>query len=455
MADAETLLTDLGALDHRGVITSIGRQMLAFPVHPRYSRMLLAAQAYHCVRQAALIAALTQGRDLLIRNPGPDVEAFRESAFGEQSGSDFWLLLRAWEYARERDFRPDACRRAGVHAATARQVAPLWETFLRIAAEEGLDTEPRPAADEALRKCILIGFSDRVARRLDEGGARCELAHNRRGVLARESRVQRAPLFVVAEVHEVESADHTLSTILSLATAVEADWIRQLFPEDIQGVPLVFYDPAAKRVYAEEQARFRDLALASRRVEPPPLDAAAQILAEEVLAGRLSLKNWDAGVEQWILRLNQLRQWCPELGLPAIAAEDRQHLVEQICHGALSYKDIKEREVKGTVKSWLSSAQQGLLDKHAPERLTLANGKTPKVVYSENGSPYLAMRIQELFGVRQTPRIAMNRVPVLLHILAPSMRPVQITQDLAGFWTEHYPRLKQELQRKYPKHEWR
>ena len=455
LADAETLLTDLGALDHRGVITPIGRQMLAFPVHPRYSRMLLAAQEYRCVRQAALIAALTQGRDLLMRNPGQDVEAFRESAFGEPSASDFWLLMRAWEYAVQHDFRLDACRRAGVQAATARQVAPLLETFLRIAVEEGLDTQPRPVADEALRKCILIGFSDRVARRLDEGTWRCELVHNRRGVLARESCVQRAPLFVVAEVREVESSDRTFSTILSLATAVEVDWIRQLFPDDVQGVPRVFYDPATKRVYAEEQLRFRELALTARRMEPPPLDASARILAEEVLAGRLSLKNWDQGVEQWILRLNQLRQWCPELGLPAIAADDRRHLIEQICHGAFSSKDIKEREVKPVVKSWLSPAQQDLLEKHAPERLSLANGKTPRVVYTENGNPYLAMRIQELFGVRQTPRLAMNRVPVLLHILAPSMRPVQITQDLAGFWTEHYPRIKQELQRKYPKHEWR
>jgi ATP-dependent helicase HrpB len=342
-----------------------------------------------------------------------------------------------------------------VHAVTARQVAPLLENFLRIAAEEGLDTQPRPVTDEALQKCILIGFSDLVARRLDEGTLRCELVHNRRGVLARESRVQRAPLFVVAEVREVESSDRTLSTILSLATAVEADWIRQLFPEDLQGVPQVYYDAGTKRVYAEEQIQFRGLALAMRRVEPPPLDAAAQILAEEVVAGRLDLMNWDQGVEQWILRLNQLSRWCPELGLPAIAAEDRRHLIEQFCHGALSHKDIKDREVKPVVKSWLSSSQQALLDKHAPERLTLANGKTPKVVYTENGNPYMALRIQELFGVRQTPRIAINRVPVLLHILAPSMRPVQITQDLAGFWTKHYPRIKQELQRKYPKHEWR
>ena len=107
------------------------------------------------------------------------------------------------------------------------------------------------------------------------------------------------------------------------------------------------------------------------------------------------------------------------------------------------------------MQGWLSAAQQALLSKHAPERLTLANGRAPKVIYDAANPPHIALRIQQLYGVNATPRIAMGRVPVLVHILAPSQRPVQITQDLAGFWREHYPRIKQELQRKYPRHEWR
>jgi ATP-dependent helicase HrpB len=201
--------------------------------------------------------------------------------------------------------------------------------------------------------------------------------------------------------------------------------------------------------------RFRDLALSSRRVEPPPAEAAARLLAEEVLAGHLTLPHWDHGVEQWILRLNLLCRWCPELALPPIADADRRHLVEQLCQGALSFKDLKDREVKPLVKSWLSGAQQALLEEHAPERLSLPNGRHPKVTYVADGPPYIALRIQELYDATTTPRIALGRVAVLVHILAPSMRPVQITQDLAGFWREHYPRLKSELQRKYPKHEWR
>ena len=111
--------------------------------------------------------------------------------------------------------------------------------------------------------------------------------------------------------------------------------------------------------------------------------------------------------------------------------------------------------VKPVVSSWLSLQQRALLDKHAPERLALANGRAPKVAYSADGPPYVSLRIQELYEVNQTPKIGNERVPVVVHILAPNNRPVQVTQDLTGFWREHYPRIKSELQRKYPKHEWR
>src|SRR5436305_11534912 len=104
---------------------------------------------------------------------------------------------------------------------------------------------------EALSKCILIGFSDRVVRRVDQGTLRCELVHGRRGMLARESVVQSQPLLVAAEVREVEGKDKTVNTVLNLATGIEEKWLREMFPEDITGVPRVFYDAATKRVYAE------------------------------------------------------------------------------------------------------------------------------------------------------------------------------------------------------------
>jgi ATP-dependent helicase HrpB len=369
------------------------------------------------------------------------------------------MLMWAWSYASENQFRTDALREAGIHAATARQTGPLLEQFLRIARAEGL--EPRlpgaqdPDRREALQKCILIGFSDRVARRMDQATRRCELVHGRRGDLARESVVQESPLFVAAEILELGGRQGEVNTILSLASAIEAAWLHELFPADMRAETKVVYDPAARRVQADQLLLFRDLVLAAKRQEPPPAEAAARLLAEEVLAGRLQLPNWDHSVGQWIARLNFLAESCPELQLPPLREEDRRHIVEQVCLGAAGYKDLKSREVKPVVKSWLSAGQRELLDRHAPERVTLANGRTPRVTYEAEQPPYISLRIQELYGVAETPRIAMGRVPLSVHVLAPSMRPVQVTQDLPSFWREHYPRIKSELQRKYPKHEWR
>ena len=124
------------------------------------------------------------------------------------------------------------------------------------------------------------------------------------------------------------------------------------------------------------------------------------------------LPNWDHGVEQWLARLNLLCQQCPDLQLPPITEDDQKDIIEQLCHGAVSYKDIKEREVKPIVMSWLSPAQRELLDRHAPERLTLPNGRTPKVIYEAGKPPFISLRIEELYDVNQTPKVALGRVPV-------------------------------------------
>jgi ATP-dependent helicase HrpB len=237
---AETLLADLGAL-HRSAperplaITETGRTMLRFPVHPRYARMFLEADARGCVRAVALMAALTQGRNFLLRGASRDVEDAREEVLGEETESDFFLMMRAWRQADRSQFSLDACRRLGIHAQSARQVGPLFEQFLEIAAKEGLDVTERQIDGVAVRKCVLSGFSDQLARRLDTGTLRCELVHGRRGVLARESAMQRSPLLVAAEISEVEGRGGEVNVLLSLATAVEETWLKELFPEDYTG----------------------------------------------------------------------------------------------------------------------------------------------------------------------------------------------------------------------------
>ena len=454
---AENLLVDLGALaGERKTITAVGRKMLRFPVHPRYARMLLAAEERGCVRTVALMAALTQGRNFLIRGVARDVEQAREDALGEEHASDFFLLMRAWRYADQANYGIEACRRLGIHAQGARQVGPLFEQFLEIAAKEGLDVSEQKADGAAVRKCVLAGFSDQLARRLDGGTLRCELVHNRRGVLARESVIQQAKLLVAAEISEIGRGDGEVNTLLTLATAVEEAWLQEIFPDDYREVKGVSYDETIKRVVARRERRFRDLVLEAKvSSDDAPLNEAAALLTKEVMAGRLKLEAWDDTVEQWILRVNRLAEWFPELEVNPITEADRATLIEQICYGELGYRDIKDKPVMPVLKDWLTAEQFAVLDDYLPEKLVMGNGRKARLTYAKEGPPIMSARIQELYGIEGKFTIGHGRVTVKFEVLAPNHRPIQVTDDLTNFWREQYPKVKAELSRRYPRHEWR
>ncbi|MDP9292315.1 MAG: ATP-dependent helicase HrpB [Verrucomicrobiota bacterium] len=450
---AETLLTDLGAVDAAGAITAIGRRMLAFPIHPRYARMLLAAEELGCVRPVALISALTQGRNIFQRAEGKQMREDREDFLGEKADSDFFILMRAWRFAVRNNFQAQRCRALGINAAAAREAGQLFEQFLKIARDEKLDVSERETSDEALRRCVLAGFSDQVAVRLDAGTLRCALVHGRRGVLARESVVQHSHLLVASEVREVQGRD--VQVLLTLATAIEENWLRELFSADFSEVIDNFFDTTTRRVLCEQRVVFRGLVLRSERSENVSPAEAAAVLAEHVLDGTCPLTEWDNSIEQWILRVNRLAEWMPELELPTIGDDEKRLLIEQICEGATTYKQIKDRPVRAIVLGWLAGAKRAQLDRFAPERIALPREKKAKVLYAPSSPPSISVRIQELFGLETELAIANGRVPIVINVLAPNNRPVQVTQNLANFWKETYPKIKNELQRKYPKHEWR
>ncbi|RYD85247.1 MAG: ATP-dependent helicase HrpB [Verrucomicrobiaceae bacterium] len=463
---AETLLEDLGAISIErsgdqtvGIsrITPMGRRMLAFPAHPRYARMFIAADELGCVPAVALVAALTQGRNVLRRAEGKEMQEQRENVFGDKADSDFFLLMRAHRYAYERKFNQQVCRDLGINPLAAREAAALADQFLRIAKDEGLNTEVGDKTDEqeeAIQKCVLAGFPDLVAMRLDQGTLRCAIVHGRRGVLARESSVHHATLLVASEVREVQIKGE-LEVLLTLATLIKEEWLQELFPEAFSEGVEVRFDTMLRRVVAKKTVRFRDLVLRSKDTDQVPPGEAGRILADEVEAGRCELKNWDHSVDQWIMRLNLLAEWFPEWQLPKLNQEDRRLLLEQICHGATSYREVKERAVWPVVKSWVHGSQQKLIDDMAPERIDLPNGRRAKITYAPNAAPYVAVKIQDLYGVEQDLKIAGGRVPLTIQVLAPNQRPIQVTSNLANFWKESYPKIKQELSRKYPRHEWR
>ena len=450
---AVQLLHDLGALDHNHALTTTGRRMASFPAHPRYARMLLSAHELGCVRAAALIAALSQSRGILLKSEGKRMDETREDVLGGQGESDFFLLMRAWRFAQGRQFDPQRCRQLGIHAGSAREVAGTLDQLLRLSERAGLDIAEKPAGSEAIQRCILTGFSDQLARRIDQGTLRCRLIHQRTGELARESVVRKSDLFVAGEIREVQSRDE-LRVLLSQATAVEESWLQDAFPDDFSEGTQTLFDPNLRRVVTRRTRLFRDLVLDYTEKDCTDADAAAPLLAEEVLSGRCPLKNWNDDVEQWFVRLARLREWMPELELPVADDEARRTIVGQLCHGAFTYKAVKDIEVWPILRDWISAQGQRWLDQFAPGRLELPGGRKAKVIYTPDSAPMTAARIQDLYGVTSLT-VAKGRQPVTIQILAPNQRPVQITTDLANFWKESYPKIKQELQRRYPKHEWR
>jgi ATP-dependent helicase HrpB len=458
LARAEQLLVDLGALRPDGgasSVTPLGRRMLAFPVHPRYARMLLAAQQYRCVPAVALIAAITQGRNLLRRLEGKQARDDREDVLGSDAESDLFILMRAFRYAEKSGFDSQRCARLGINAGAAREAAQLTEQFLAIARDEGLDLQTGEVKAGSIERCVLAGFPDQVAVRLDAGTLRCALVHGRRGVLARESAVHGARLLVASEVREIESSEKERQVLLTLATKIEEDWLRELFPESFREETRVEFDSTLRRVVGQRAVLFHDLLLRSEEFSPKSDPAAAQILAREVLAGTCPLKHWDNAVEQWIERVNFVANEFPELEFPRIDEAGKLLLLEQICQGASSYKEIKERQVWPVVKSWLSAAQQQTLDDLAPERIKLAKGRAAKIIYGGSAAPTIAARIQDLYDTPRGLAVGRGRTALRIQVLAPNHRPIQITDDLENFWREGYPKIKKELQRKYPKHEWR
>ncbi|MBE2202968.1 MAG: ATP-dependent helicase HrpB [Chthoniobacterales bacterium] len=452
LARAENLLEDLGAT-HLGILTPIGRKMLRFPVHPRYARMFLAAEELGCVPAAALIAALTQTRSMLLRTD-KRIEEERSELFGTGT-SDFQVLMRVFSYAKRKGFRSNECRSLAIHADSARQVGRLFEQFLDIARAEALDIASGPASDEAIARCVLAGFADHVAHRRNEGTLVCDVVHGRRGLLARNSVASHGKLLVAAEITEIEGRDGEAQVLLNLATQIEEDWLREMFPEDFSDTTECRFDSGQKRVIVRRSKIFRDLVLETQDRDAEPGPATASCLAGEILSGSLRLNGWDDGVEQWIHRVNFLSRLLPDHALPILGPDERHHILLLVCDEATCYRDIKDAPVLPHARSLLTPPQQQLVDKHAPERIPLPGGRKAKVTYAEASDPFLSARIQDLYGIEDGIQIAMNRHALTLHILAPSHRPVQVTKSLRSFWTETYPKLKQQLQRQYPKHEWR
>ncbi len=448
------LLQGLGAFDGLGELTELGERMAHFPLHPRFSRMLIAAEYYGCVPTMCLVAALLQERSILLRKPGVSIRERQLDLCEGCEDSDLFMMIKVWEEAERQKFRRDACDSIGVHGVAARSVGVLQQQLVKIAESMGLDCYEVSPATASIYKSFLIGFSDHVAMR--GGSNRCMLVGGRRGTIDADTVLDSGHrLFVAAEINEIGGRQGSVDVRVSGLTAISHEWLEELFPENFGEKRNVYFDRVGKRMLAERQVCFHDLVIESKRVGNVTDDEAATAMAAEVVAGRITIKSWNAKVEQWINRVNMVAKYCPEMGVPSITAEDRVALVEQICHGAQSVKAVKNLDVWPVLRQWLSAAQEATVKAYAPERVKLENGREPRLHYDDSSGPYIAMRVQELYDTHNTPHICNGNLSVRFHILAPSQRPVQITDDIESFWQNGYDRVKKDLRGRYPKHEWR
>ncbi len=443
------LLCQLGAIDDRGRVTDQGRMMAGFPLHPRYARLLLAGQEYNCVAEAAFIAAAVQSEGVFVRGQGGAKQ------FSENSDiTDFAAEWRAFQVARDMNYDVRRCGDYGIMARGARELAKSLQQLEGLAQRVGVHfLESQDFNQEFVSRAVLAAFSDRLAVQMGAATLACRVVGNRKGKMDADSVAKGAQVFIATEITEVEGRE--VSVYLNRCTAIHLEDLARQFPDSFRNVDHAIYDEKSRRVVRKRETLFRDLVIHSKEGGDPPSLDAARLLAERVVSGELKLNEWDRSVEQWMARLINLTEWMPEVELPGFGEDDRLMVIEEICQGAKSYKEIKNRKVLPVLTKWLSASQKSVLDAFAPTEVKISNGKTAKVKYKVGAEPWIAMKMQHLYGVEELPKIADGKVSLLVHLLAPNQRPWQVTGDLKGFWEHGYPQMKKDLAGRYPKHEWR
>jgi ATP-dependent helicase HrpB len=413
LRSGEELLQRLGALDGAGRITSTGRRMAELPVSPRLARLVTEAASRGAGDEGCRAAAvLSEGHRL-------------SGAPAHHGASDLFVLLESEWPARTTQLYRQLRRAASVRTS-------------------------RGTGEEALLMAVLAAFPDRVARR--RHARELQLANGGLAMLARESAVEAHDLLVAVDVEERQERGLPL---VRIASAVEAEWLLDMFPERMRETTRLEWNRTGERVEQVSSLCYDDLVLeSSRSGSPDPAEAARLLAAKALEAGVARFANPEE-LEEFLARVAFASAHGP---VPQLGNGDVAGVLESACAGLRSFEELeeilKDLDLTSRLRLRLREGERRMLEELAPERLRLPGGRTARVRYARGKAPWVAAKLQEFFGVREGPRVARGSVPLVLHLLAPNMRPVQTTTDLAGFWTRLYPRVRRELMRRYPKHAW-
>ncbi len=391
-SEAETkrawqLLTELGAISPEGGLSQMGHRMMSYPLPPVLARMLVSAEEQGCEVEASAIAALLQGEAVAM------AQGLSETLYEEGDFTDFQAEWRAVQTAAHLHYAPEACSRLGILARAAREILAAFRQYTR-----SKQKEPDFAAHEpGIISALLGSYPNHVAARNNTALGTARLTNGRGGIITQTPVSKHAELFIAAEMTEI--GGKAVETRLSRCTRLSPGAL------NTHEVDIALYDTRRKRVLTYRRLQYRDLTISEREAGDAPPEAAAPLLAEEVIHGRIHLEHWDGHVEQWIHRLTCLRAAMPELELPPFGEEERLLAMTLLCEGAVSAREVAERPVLPILHDWLSPWQRQALEQYAPRTLRLTNGREVKLLYREDGTPSFSLKSRDLMGVDETPTI--------------------------------------------------
>ncbi|MEX2185901.1 MAG: ATP-dependent helicase HrpB, partial [Pirellulales bacterium] len=444
------LLERLGAID-AGKPTAMGKAMARLPVDPRLARMLVEGGRRGVGDRAALAAAMLSQRDPF-RIAGPQ-SGPRGRTAEHRSDSDVLDRVAALEAFAERENADDLG--LPIDRAAAKNTLRTAEQLCRLLGEAeyvaGEATGGSPvadtSADESLLRAIAAAFADRIACRREIGSRRALMVGGRGVRLDETSRVAEGELFACVEIQEQSGSE----ALVRQASLVRREW---LDPRRLVATVDVEFDKASEKVVAWKQTRYWDLVVERAATRLPADFDAADLLAKQA-AERIDISTLlDDDATQFLHRVRSLAAWMSELNLPDLSDEKLRGLWPRVCAGCVSLAEVRRRSLLPVLFGMLDGQQRAALDRYAPTRIEVPSGSQIALAYEFGKPPVLAVRIQELFGMKETPRVAGGRIGVLLHLLGPNYRPQQITSDLASFWNNTYAEVRKELRRRYPKHAW-
>jgi ATP-dependent helicase HrpB len=239
-----------------------------------------------------------------------------------------------------------------------------------------------------------------------------------------------------------------------IASAVSQEMLLDLFPDALRYDGALTWNAQAERVEATERLLYGDLVLEESRAPRADPERVAARLAEEALARGARAFAEEGAVDRVLARLGFAAEHAPEAGLARPTEEDVAAALRALCAGRRSFAELREADLPAALLGRLEPRARAALERLAPDRLTLPGGRSARIRYEAGKTPWVESRLQDFFGMAAGPAVAAGRVPVVLHLLAPNQRAVQVTTDLAGFWDRHYPAIRRELMRRYPRHAW-